>query len=385
MNIYVVISILSAWLLFEIIVKLKKTKKANYTIIVAFAFVLAFLYFYFYKMTDTEYYQYYSYITLGVFVFYICVRNLRQVFRKNISEFDYYELESELEQLNYMTELLRMRFISTIELINDGICFKDEGELLFGTDRFISIVGLQSNEFDLATFESKIYKDDLPQYRIILEKTSKKHPVYTTTYRVQNSEGLVWVKEIGKKIFIDKKVSMISIIKPLETKQFPETEVDVLNGLPNYKKMYDEMQRLSRLKSPYYLVYIQLSNIPKINEKYGRDVGDLMMGEYLKKTRFNFIKDNQSLYRIGGINFGLIIKDEKKFELLDRALTGNGDLLNLKMVFGGITQTLYPNLGISESPYTGKSPDQVIEEASEALRISLKDKSDINYCFFNRI
>ncbi|MBN2605241.1 MAG: diguanylate cyclase [Bacilli bacterium] len=385
MNIYVVIGILTVWFLFELIIKIKKTKKASYTIIVSFAFILAFLYFYLYDLIETENYNYYSYITIGVFILYLCIRNLKHVFRKNISEFDYYELESELEQLNYMTELLRKRFISTIELINDGICFKDEGELLFGTDRFINITGLESNQFDLETFESKIYKDDLPQYRIILEKTSKRHPVYTTTYRIQNNEGLIWIKEIGKKIYIDKKVSVISIIKPLETKQFPETEIDVLNGLPNYKKMYDEMQRLSRLKSPYYLVFIQLSNIPKINEKYGRDVGDLMMGEYLKKTRYNFIKDNQSLYRVGGINFGLIIKDEKKFELLDRALTGNGDLLNLRMVFGGITQTLYPNLGISESPYTGKSPDQVIEEASEALRISLKNTTDVNYCFFNRI
>jgi len=81
----------------------------------------------------------------------------------------------------------------------------------------------------------------------------------------------------------------------------------------------------------------------------------------------------------------LIVKDEKKFEVLNRALTGNGDLLNLKMVFGGITQTLYPNLGISESTYNGKSPDQIIEEASEALRMSLKDSSDVNYCFFNRL
>lgn len=385
MNVNVLIGVLSLWFVFEIILKLKNKKKANYTIILSVVFILAFVYLYFYDMTNTDYFMYYFYSTIGFFTLYVCFRNLKQVFRKDISEFDYYELESELEQLNNVTELLRKRFISTIELINDGICFKDEGEILFGTDRFINIIGLDSNEFDLATFEGKIYKDDLSQYRSILEKTSKKHPVYTTTYRVNNSEGLTWVKEIGKKIYIDKKISMISIVKPLETKQFPETEIDVLNGLPNSKKMYDEMQRLSRLKSPYYLVFIQLSNIPKINDKYGRDVGDLMMGEYLKKTRFNFIKDNQSLYRIGGINFGLIIKDEKKFELLDRALTGNGDLLNLRMVFGGITQTLYPNLGISESPYTGKSPDQVMEEASEALKISLRDTSDINYCFFNRV
>ncbi len=88
---------------------------------------------------------------------------------------------------------------------------------------------------------------------------------------------------------------------------------------------------------------------------------------------------------MGGINFGLIIKDEKKYEILERALVNGGDLLNLKMIFGGITQIIYPNLGISESPYTGKNADQVIEEALEALKISLKDNTDDNHCFYNKL
>ncbi|MCK5762426.1 MAG: diguanylate cyclase, partial [Candidatus Izimaplasma sp.] len=129
---------------------------------------------------------------------------------------------------------------------------------------------------------------------------------------------------------------------------------------------------------------IHLSNIPNINEKYGRDVGDLMMGEYMKKLRYNFIKDNHSLYRIGGINFALIIKDERKVELIDRALQHGGDLFNLTMVFGGITQTLYPNLGISESNREGKNADQIIEEADEALKITLKDSYDTNYYYYTK-
>lgn len=169
----------------------------------------------------------------------------------------------------------------------------------------------------------------------------------------------------------------------MDIKQFPQSEIDVLNSLSNHQKMYDEMQKLTRLKKPYHLIIIQLTNIPKINEKYGRDVGDLMMGEYLKKTRFNFIKDNVSLYRMGGINFGLIVKDEKKYEILKRALINGGDLLNLKMIFGGITQTIYPNLGISESPYTGKTADKVIEEALEALKISLNENTTENHYFYS--
>ena len=385
MNVYVVGSILITWLLIDIVIKIAKRKKADYNFIVTFTFIVGFIYFIIYDDLESKEFEYYSYATLGIFVLILVVKSFKGTFRKDISEFDYYELEEELETLKEVTELLRKRFISTIELLNDGISFNDEGEKSFGTDKYISILGLKNNEFDKETQENLIYRDDLIQYKHILGKLSKRNPIYSTTYRVEKNGSSLWIKEVGKVIYLNKKTSIISIIKPMDINQFPETEIEVLNNLLGYKKMYNEMQRLIKIKQPYNLVLIQLTNIPKINEKYGRDVGDLMMGEYLKKTRFNFIKDNISLYRMGGINFGLIIKDEKKYEILERALVNGGDLLNLKMIFGGITQTIYPNLGISESPYIGKNADQVIEEALEALNISLKDNTSENHCFYNKI
>jgi GGDEF domain-containing protein len=316
---------------------------------------------------------------------YLLIINLTKIFKRKISEYDFYALEKELEELSSSSELLRKRFVSTIELLNDGICFRDFDDTMFGSDKYIEITGLKDNQFMFEDFEKILYKDDLPEYKNMLEKTTKKSPIYNVSYRVNTLEDIKWIKETGKRIIIDKKITYISIIKPMDIKQFPDSEIDVLNGLSNEKKMYIEMQKLTKTKTPYYFIKIRQTNIPKINEKYGRDVGDLMMGEYIKKLRYNFIKDNESLYRIGGIDFGLIIKDEKKYEFLKRALTGGGELLNLKMVFGGITQTLYPNLGIAESPYDAKSPDQVIEEANEALRLSLLDQTHKNYCFFEKI
>lgn len=378
----IVISILAAWLIINIISKFAKKKKADYNLIVTFVFILAYGYFYYYEQFDSIYFTYYSYLTLGIFTLSLTIKSFKYSFKKEISEFDYYELQEELEELTKSHELLTKRFITTIELFADGICFKDAGEKFFGTDNFIRLFGIALNEFSEDDFERKIYKDDLPQYKSTIEKISKKTPTYTIAYRIKKDNGVLWIKEVGKRIYLDKKVSTISLVKPMDIKQFPQTEIEVLDSLPDHKKMYDEIQRLNRLKTPFNLVMIQLTNIPKINEKYGRDIGDLMMGEYLKKTRYNFIKDNQSLYRIGGINFGLIIKDEKKFEILKRALIGGGDLLNLNMIFGGVTQTVYPNLGITKSPETGKNTDQIIEEATEALRISLKEGSTQNYCFF---
>ena len=384
MDLYVVISILVLWTLFNLVLKLSNKNKADYSFIVAFAFALGFLYYYLYDMLDSIYYTYYTYALVGFVLIILMMKVLISVFRKDISAEDYHELENEMKEINNMSELLRKRFISTIELLDDGMCFKDKDEDFFGTDKFIEFFGLKNNVFSEEMFYEKVYKDDITQYKNTLEKLTKKSPTYSIKYRIKNNGNLVWIKEIGRLIFLEKKSSIISIIKPMDIRQFPKSEIDVLNQLPLYQNMYEEIQKLIRQKTPFTLLMIHLLNVPNINEKYGRDVGDLMMGEYLKKLRYNFIKDNQSLYRVGGIDFALIIKDERKVELIDRALKHGGDLFNLTMIFGGITQTLYPNLGISESTSEGKNADQIIEEALEALKVTLKDSYDANYNYYNR-
>ena len=382
---YIVIALLSLLVIYHMLTTLTNKKKKGYLLITSFLFSLGYIYLLLNKSQYTEYFEYYYYITIAFFSSNMFIGNLWKHFKKDISEYDFLALEEKLEELSESSELLRKRFISTIEILHDGISFRESDGLIFGSDTFISYLGLENNQFTELELYEKIYRDDLPQYKLAMEKTTKRNPIYRIDYRIKKDNKLLWVKEIGKRIVINKKITYISIIKILDIKLFPQTEIEVLNGLQGSRKMYDELQRLYKAKAPYHLVNIQLTNIPKINEKYGRDVGDLMMGEYIKKLRYNFIKDNQSLFRIGGINFGMIIKDDKKYEILVRALQGAGELLNLNMVFGGITQTLYPNIGIAESPYEGKTPDKVIEEAQKALDLSLKDSSNTNFSFFDRI
>ena len=383
MPFYIPLSIIGLWLIYGIIIKLTKKRKYDFTFLVAFVFLLGFGFFVLNKDFESYTYTLFTYATIALFAFWLIIDNSILLFKKNVSEFDFHDLERELEHVSDSSELVRQRFISTIELFSDGISFRD-GDVIFGTDRYKELMGLKSNEFTYEVFQNMMEKDDLVQYKMKVDKLSKKYPMYSIKYRIKNGDKNLWIIERGKMIIIDKKPSYISVIKPIDLKLYPETDVDVLNNLPDYKKMYQEMQDLSRSKKPYNLVLIQLTNIPTINEKYGRDYGDLMMGEYLSKLRFKFIKDNKSLFRISGLKFGLIVKDKNKFDLLDRALVGTGELLNLRMSFGGITQTIFPNLGISESPYEGKNSDIVYKEASEALMLTLKENFNQSFCFYDR-
>ena len=381
----VLISMLSMWMIYQIILIVFAKKKEFYNFIILLAFGGVFGFFYLTNKETENEYLYTFYFLILYLLASLMIRALTAKFKRKLSEKDYDNMEETIEEINLSSELLRNRFISTIEVLYEGISYRDSDGSIFGSDKYIKYMGIRSNNFDVYEFEENVHKDDLNLYKTTLEKTTNKRPVYNINFRTVNNGKTTWIKEVGKRIIIGKKVSYISVIKPLDIRQFPETEIDVLNGLRNYQNMYDEMQEIERNKLSYNLVVIKLTNIPNINDKYGRDIGDLMMGEYLKKLQYNFIKEEGSIFRITGITFGVIMKDDKKFVFLERALSGTGELLNLSMVFGGLTQTLYPNLGIAESPYHGKSPDKMIEEAMKALEISCKDNINSNYCFYDRI
>lgn len=384
MDNYIVLTIFGLWSILILLKFFIYKKKADYNLIVLFTLVLAYGYFYFYDSLDSNKFNIFTVVTTAIFILNLLFFNLKQYFKGDVTDFDYYDLEKDFKDLNGTSELLRQRFISTIELLNDGICFREADKSMFGTDKFINLFNFKRNDFTVSIFEDMIYKDDLIQYKTAISKLTKKNPIYNITYRVKQEGNYIWIKERGKKIFLKDSFTIISVVKGMDIKLFPETEIEILNSLLSYKSLYTEVQNLIKLKSNFHLMAFELANIPSINKKYGRDVGDLMMGEYLKKIGFTFIKDNKSLFRLSGIRFLLIVKDEKKYEILKRALTGGGELLNLQMVFGGISQTIYPNIGISSLTYNDKTADKVIDESIKALELSFEDDSNINYYFYDK-
>lgn len=381
MNTYFIFSVFGLWLLYDIILFILYRKKVSYNFIVTFLFIGLYISAFYLIDYLVEYKPLIEVTVVGVFILTLFVQGILKNFKKDLNEEDFKIIENELKSVKKDSEFLRLRFISTIEIFSDGICFQEDNDMSFGTDKYIEIIGLKENYFSNNDFAKKMHKDDVLEYHKAIEKVSKKNAIYKTTYRIKKNENYIWIKEIGKVFDYDKKKTKISIIKRLDTKQFPETEIEVLNNLPGYSKMFVEMQRLNKEKIHYHFVIIQLSNVPIINQKYGRDFGDLMMGEYLSKLQYKFIKDSNCLFRIEGIKFGLIIKEKAKFDLLERALINNGDLVNIEMMFGGVRQAIYPNIGISESPYEEKNTEIVLQQAISALEMTLKKDFDSSYYF----
>jgi hypothetical protein len=107
-----------------------------------------------------------------------------------------------------------------------------------------------------------------------------------------------------------------------------------------------------------------------------------MIAEYVKNMRYHFAREKNTLFRLTGIQFALIIKDDIKYQNLHRALTSGGDLINLKLNIGGIQQIIYPNVGVMKyDPWSQMTVDDLLTLSNKSLEEAISDNKN-NYSFF---
>ncbi|MFO7968867.1 MAG: diguanylate cyclase domain-containing protein [Bacillota bacterium] len=338
------------------------------------------LYSSFWNDSYTEYY--YLYLIFIAIIFALTFRNKIKI-TKNLTDYDFFELEKELEKVNDASELLRKRFINTIDLMTEGLIFYEKDNSgLYLTDQIKSIISTDKNQLLIEEYLELIHEEDQKQYLQTIKKINLKLSTYSIKYRIKTKDTYAWVIEKGKLFKHNKKEHLISILKPVNLKLFPDTLIEELDSLPLEDDLTKTISSLRKAKETFYLVMLHLTNIPDVNKRFGRDIGNLMIAEYIKNMRYHFAREKNTLFRITGIQFALIIKEEKKYQNLNRALTSGGDLINLKLNIGGIQQIIYPNLGIIKNdPWSKTNITDFISLSNKALEEAISDDKN-NYSIF---
>jgi len=302
---------------------------------------------------------------------------------KNLTDYDFFELEKQLEEVNQTSELLRKRFIHSIDLLSEGLIFyESDYSGLYITDYAKNLIDTDQNQMDMETYLNLIHDDDQKSYLQTIKKLNEKVNVYEVKYRIRTKDTYAWIIEKGKLFKYNKKDHIIATMKPVNLKLFPDTMIDVLDSLPYEDDLTKTISSLSKNKQTFYLVMLHLTNIPDVNKRFGRDVGNMMIAEYVKNMRYHFAREKNTLFRITGIQFALVITDDLKYQNLHRALSSGGDLINLKLSIGGIQQIIYPNIGIvKHDPWSQMSINDLLSLSNKALEEAISDNKN-NYSIF---
>ncbi len=327
--------------------------------------------------------EYYTYLVFLVLITISITFKNKIKITQNLTDYDFFELEKELENIKDVSDLLRLRFINTIGLLHEGLIFYNPDlEGLFITEQTANIIGAKGNELSIDEFLACVHKDDQPEYMQVIKSVNKKKSSYEIKYRILKNQVYTWVVEKGKLFIHNKKPYLISVIKGIDMKVFPETTIQELDTLPNENQLIQILTHARKEKDSFYMVLMHLTNIPDINKRFGRDVGNLMIAEYIKKMRYNFAKEYNSIFRITGIEFALIIRDEQKYNVLKRALLSGGDLINLMLNIGGIQQVVYPNVGIIKyDPWSDYEANDFINLGQKSLEEAIRNDKK-NYSIF---
>ena len=319
-----------------------------------------------------EYFTYFIFFIVVLFA--ITFKNKIRI-TQNLTDYDFFELEKELGNVQDVSDLLRLRFISTIGLLNEGLIFyNDDLESMFMTEQAAAILSTKKSDFATDEYLKKIHKEDQPEYLSAIKKASKKNPNFEVKYRILKSNTYIWVVEKGHLFTHIKKDYLVSSLKGIDLKLFPETMIHELDSIPDESQLTNYLVQVRKEKEVFHLVLMHLTNIPDINQRFGRDVGNLMIAEYVKKMRYHFAREHNSIFRITGIEFALIIKEEQKFDVLKRALVSGGDLINLKLNIGGIQQVVYPNVGIIKNdPWSNYDVNDFINLGEKTLEEAIRN------------
>lgn len=288
-------------------------------------------------------------------------------------------LQEKYDQLVNESEALRERFIATMDVLKDGLIYQDHEDRLFFTEPAMIPLKLKDPEMTYETFISMLHPDDVNTYQEVHLKGLKSEKKYTTKFRVKVEHYYVWFEISGISVKINKHPLTVMQMRPVDIRLFPRTDVDVLNQSLIEADLDQVITTLHQNRTPYTVIAMRLSNIPGINAKYGRDVGDMMMGEFLKKMRYHFIKEDQRLFRLQGILFIMILTDERKANYLVTALKEDSGLLQTTMQIGGVNESVYPYFGVVQVKSFNEHALEMKNQSIEALKESLQETTQENF------
>lgn len=145
---------------------------------------------------------------------------------------------------------------------------------------------------------------------------------------------------------------------------------DALTGLPNRLLLTDRLNqgilRAERHDTSISIMFIDLDGFKTVNDTLGHNQGDELL-EQISKRLLASIRKSDSVYRLGGDEFILYIKDYKEEKNLDIIATKIIDVFKEPFILEGQEHFITGSIGISQYPKDGKDIKTLIKNADTAM------------------
>ena len=293
------------------------------------------------------------------------------------------------KQQQHLKEAQRIASVGSWEydVVRDKLILSDEIYRILGIKK-TSILKLEE-------FLDFISLEDKNQVVEIINSAIENGSTFNIKYKLQlpnNKNVYVRTKgKVRKKSSGDIKLTAVTvdITKDAQNKQVIErlAYYDSLTGLPNRVLFKDRIKNAianaKRHKTKIAIMFLDLDNFKIVNDTLGHSVGDKLL-IYTSKLLNNAIRENDTISRVGGDEFTILLSDIKNED--DVAAIANKIFESLKGEhdIDGNKLTISTSIGIAIYPDSAEDIDNLIRNADTAM-YEAKRANKNNYKIFNKM
>ena len=214
------------------------------------------------------------------------------------------------------------RFKSLFDRTNDGVLILDlNWRVLDSNDRAAQLIGFDREEMIGLAFSDWYGARDQDERRRELDRLISESdlPVLENIIRNQRGEEIpveislaLVPDELGKPQHIQCILRDITARKKYEEYLIFQAHHDPLTGLPNRKYFEREFSNSKSRRSgdhgPVAVLFIDIDDFKKINDKYSHAIGDLVLKELALRLKGS-VRETDSVVRVGGDEFVIILEN----------------------------------------------------------------------------
>ncbi len=145
---------------------------------------------------------------------------------------------------------------------------------------------------------------------------------------------------------------------------------DMITGLPNRKLFLDRLkqfiERSGRTQQSAALLFLDLDHFKRINDSYGHDVGDRVLGAVADRL-LHSVREGDVVGRLGGDEFTLLLPGVRTVAEASDAAQHLLERLRAPLLVGDHGMTVAASIGISLYPSDGDDSTALLRKADIAM------------------
>ncbi len=233
-------------------------------------------------------------------------------------------------------------------------------------------------------FDRRTHPDDVRQ----MLKARQAHfdgitPTYVNEHRMLCKDG-GWKWILSRGMVIDRAAdgaplrmigthTDITSRKNSEALIWQQANFDTLTGLPNRRMLRDrleqEIKKSDRDGLQLAILFIDLDHFKEVNDTLGHDVGDLLLIEAARRIR-HCVRDSDTVARMGGDEFTLVLSELHDGERLERILEGVLGAMSSSFQLGNEQVYVSASIGITMYPTDATVVESLFKNADQALYVA---------------